>query len=251
MEAMMRLITCSNYCACDLHRCVSKSHRQERFPGFNPPDAPPTDGPCFRMKLRSTTKAYSEFNITAVSISCPPDTINRNLTDIEFVQFVMNKSYVIEVALIGSNDSLTYSHPLCCDVLRYESMNELIEGLCEIADYTKMVTRGNSGGSRDDEPPDASVAVDEDGGDPENTVAKMTTIFKGTGVSKPESRPQSPEHVDSQPARSVSPPKVRPKEKPFENAELLKFCSGLQMCGSQRPMWTHPDGSVLPIPPPK
>lgn len=42
-----------------------------------------------------------------------------------------------EIALVGTNDELSYKHPLCCDVLRFDSVESLAEKLVEIANYSE------------------------------------------------------------------------------------------------------------------
>jgi len=105
------------------------------------PSNKPSNNYCFRIKLLEDTSAYQNYNIRTISISIPPDTNRFRVHDateqgINNTQFIIRKMYIMEIALMDKDNDITYKHPLCDNVLQYDSFDSLIKGIEEIRDYT-------------------------------------------------------------------------------------------------------------------
>ena len=108
---------------------------------FGFPDKEPTHF-CFRIVLPSGAVARDKYKIDKVSISVPSDAMG-NRVDMDGVS-ADNLPKTFEIALVGTDDELSYKHPLCCDVLRFDSVESLTEKLVEIANYPTESKRNRS-----------------------------------------------------------------------------------------------------------
>ena len=126
---MLNMILC-RICGKHLWKYLKEHPNLSKF-AF--PDKEPTHY-RFRIVIPSGAVARDKYKIDKVSISVPPDAMG-NRVDMDSVS-VDNLPKTIEIALVGTDDNFSYKHPLCCDVLRFDSVESLAKKLVEIANYS-------------------------------------------------------------------------------------------------------------------
>ena len=107
----------------DLHTC-------DRLSTYTMPDKDPNSF-AFRIGLPVGAAART-YGIDKVSVSVPPDACgNRIVQDNVSVD---NLPKTIEIAMIGADDNISYEHPLCSDVLRFDTVDALVDMLVKLVD---------------------------------------------------------------------------------------------------------------------
>ena len=130
-----------NICTISAQNLWKNLNKHPNLSKFVIPDKMP-DNFCFRIGLPLGAVARTKYDIDKVSISVPPDA-RCNRVDIDSVS-ADNLPNMFEIALVGTDDELSYKHPLCCDVLRFDSVESLTEKLVEIANYPTESKRNTS-----------------------------------------------------------------------------------------------------------
>ena len=84
----------------------------------------------FRMSIEKSQNLYMKYGIKAISLIIPQDATGNQDCSID------NLPRVIETALIDNrSNGLTYTHPLCKDVLRFVTTDEVVISINELIDY--------------------------------------------------------------------------------------------------------------------
>jgi hypothetical protein len=86
---------------------------------------------CLMASPNSPLSNY--YGVKWVSICIPADAMGNRVTDGVSQN---NPPSTIEVAMVNSDRELCYSHPLVSDVVRFESVDDLLDFLEELATYT-------------------------------------------------------------------------------------------------------------------
>ena len=86
---------------------------------------------CLMASRNSPLSNY--YRVKWVSICVPGDVMGNRVRDGVSEN---NLPSTIEIAMVNSDRELCYSHPLVPDVVRFQSMNDLLDFLEELAAYT-------------------------------------------------------------------------------------------------------------------
>ena len=98
---------------------------------YDLPDAIDERHFCFRLDVGKETVLYNKYGIHKVSVSVPTDAYGNRI-EYDDVSAV-NLPKTIEVALVDKEGQLTYGHPLVEDVVRFESVGDLVDFLKNLA----------------------------------------------------------------------------------------------------------------------
>ena len=98
------------------------------------PDKMPDDY-NFKIVIPPSAVARDKYNIDKVAISVSPDAMGNQINHDGVLAGNLPKT--LEIALVGTDDKFSYNHPLCNDVLCFDSVESLAENLVEIANYSE------------------------------------------------------------------------------------------------------------------
>lgn len=97
---------------------------------------------CFRLNVNKNTNLY-KYNVRKISISIPPDAMGNRIQDFEGCRFrkslglIEDMPSTIEILLMDKNNKGYYEHPECYDVLRFDSIPDLIEELNNLSVFNE------------------------------------------------------------------------------------------------------------------
>lgn len=101
-----------------------------RISTYTIPDKEPTHF-AFRIGLPVGAAARA-YGIDKVSVSVPSDAYGNRIGKDNVS--VSNLPKTIEIAMVGTDDELSYAHPLCSDVMRFDTVDTLVDMLVKLVD---------------------------------------------------------------------------------------------------------------------
>ena len=87
----------------------------------------------FRISVEKSRNLYSKYGINAISVTVPQDATGNQDCCLD------DLPKEIEIALVdNTSNALTYIHPMCCDVLRFITTDELVISINELVNYDRI-----------------------------------------------------------------------------------------------------------------
>ena len=116
--------------------CVSiwnQLKKDSRLATYLIPDTEP-DYTSFKIDLPGDAPSRM-YEIERISVAVPSDAMGNRIAEDNVSSLNLPKT--IEIAMFGTDGHISYDHPLCNDVLRFNSPDELIDMLVKISEYSE------------------------------------------------------------------------------------------------------------------
>lgn len=88
-----------------------------------------------KIDVLEGSKLYDKYNIRHISLSIPPDAMGNRVDSKYDNCSPVKLPSTLEIALIDKMGKLNYNHPECYDVLRYDSIGEIIKDILRIKNF--------------------------------------------------------------------------------------------------------------------